>query len=125
MRINELNYGNHVGYQNYLSYFQEARIAYLGQFGYSEIDIEGYGMIIGEANCRYKKELFFNDRIRVACGIQGMNSKRIVMRYAITRGEIVCAEGFTHNLCYDYHAKKVMRFPDAFMSKIRAFEQLI
>lgn len=124
VRISELNYGNHVGYQNYLSYFQEARIAYLGQFGYSEMDIEGYGMIIGEANCRYKKELFFNDRIRIACSIQEVKSKRFVMRYVITRDGTVCAEGFTHNLCYDYHAKKVMRLPDAFVSKIQAFEQI-
>jgi acyl-CoA thioester hydrolase len=124
VRVSDLNYGNHVGYQNYFSFFQEARIAYLGQFGYSEMDIEGYGMIIAEANCKYKKELFLHDGIRVACGIQQIKSKRFIMRYVITNDRTVCAEGFTHNLCYDYQAKKVMRIPDAFVRKIQSFEQI-
>lgn len=124
VRVSDLNYGNHVGYQNYFSYFQEARIAYLAQFGYTELDIEGHGMIIGEANCKYKQELFLNDRICIACRIQEIKSKLFVMRYEITKDSTSCAEGFTRNLCYDYQAKKVIRLPDAFVSKIQSFEQI-
>ncbi len=123
VRTTDLNYGNHVGYQTYFSYFQEARSAYLGQFGYTELDIEGYGMIIGEANCRYKRELFLNDSIRIACCITEIKSKRFVMQYEISNKEEVCAEGFTKNLCYDYQVKEVVQWPDAFVSKIQAFEQ--
>jgi acyl-CoA thioester hydrolase len=123
VRTTDLNYGNHVGYQTYFSYFQEARSAYLGQFGYTELDIEGYGMIIGEANCRYKRELFLNDCIRIACCITEIKSKRFVMQYEISNKEEVCAEGFTKILCYDYQAREVVQLPDAFVSKIQAFEQ--
>lgn len=122
VRVSDLNYGNHVGYQNYFSYFQEARIAYLAQFGYSEMDIEGHGMIVGEANCKYKHELFLDDRIRIACRIKTLKSKLFVMQYQITRDGAPCADGFTKNLCYDYQGKKVVRLPEAFVIKIRAFE---
>ncbi len=124
VRSSDLNYGNHVGYQNYFSFFQEARIAYLAQFGYAELDIEGYGMIIGEANCKYKKELFLNDRIRVACRVDVLKPKLFVMSYRITKDASICAEGITKNLCYDYQAGKVAQLPEAFVSSVRSFEGL-
>ena len=43
VRIGDINYGNHVGHETFFSYFQEARIAYLSRFGFSEIDIGGCG----------------------------------------------------------------------------------
>ena len=124
VRVNDLNYGNHVGYQNFFAYFQEARIAYLEQFGYSEMDIEGHGMIVGEANCKYKQELFLNDRIDIACRIKEIKSKMFIMQYLITKNDSPCAEGFTKNLCYDYQDKKVVRLPEAFAEKITSFEKL-
>ena len=124
VRSSDLNYANHVGYQNYFSFFQEARIAYLDQFQYSEMDIEGYGMIVGEANCKYKRELFLNDAITVACGITEFKSKCFIMEYQISKGNIICAQGFTKNLCYDYQAERLMRPPEPFVQTIKAFEAL-
>lgn len=122
VRVSDLNYGNHVGYQNYFSYFQEARMAYLTRLGYSELDIEGYGMIVGEANCKYKQELFLNDRIQVACRTKSIKGKRFVMEYRISRDDHICAEGFTHNYCYDDQAKTIARLPAAFVQAVSAFE---
>ena len=124
VRVNDLNYGNHVGYQNFFSYFQEVRMAYLGQFGYSEMDIEGHGMIISEANCKYKQELFLNDRIRISCRIEEMKSKLFIMQYQIAKDGAACAEGFTKNLCYDYSSSKVVRLPEEFVEKIQLFEKI-
>ncbi|MGD8844557.1 MAG: thioesterase family protein [Desulfobacteraceae bacterium] len=125
VRSSDLNYANHVGYQNFFSFFQEARIRYLDQFQYSEMEIEGYGMIVGEANCKYKRELFLNDAIAVACGITEFKSKCFIMGYQLSRDNTLCAEGFTKNYCYDYLAKRVMRPPEAFVQTITAFEALL
>jgi acyl-CoA thioester hydrolase len=124
VRASDLNYGGHVGYQIFFSYFQEARIAYLGQFGFSELDIDGYGMMVVEANCKYKQELYLNDAITVACGVQELKSKLFVMAYRISTPNCLCAEGYTKNLCYDYQAKAVSRFPDVFVKAIKGFEKL-
>jgi len=121
VRVNDLNYGNHVGYQNYFTYFQEARIAYLNQFGYSELDIEGCGMIVGEANCKYTRELFLNDRIDVTCRISTLKSKLFVMEYQIFKTDENCAQGFTRNFCYDYQAKKTTRLPEAFVQAVKNY----
>ena len=88
VRVNDLNYGNHVSHQNFFSYFQESRVAYLHQFGYSELDIGGYGIIMAEAGCKYKQALFLNDAIQVACGVTELKSKRFTMAYQIERDGI-------------------------------------
>ena len=124
VRVNDLNYGNHVSHQNFFSYFQESRVAYLHQFGYSELDIGGYGIIMAEAGCKYKQALFLNDAIQVACGVTELKSKRFTMVYQIERGGMVCAEGVTANICYDYQTKKVLRLPEEFIQKVKAFEGL-
>jgi acyl-CoA thioester hydrolase len=124
VRVNDLNYGNHVGHQNFFSYFQEARVAYLYQFGYSEMDLGGCGMILAEAGCKYKQALFLNDRIRVACAVVELKSKRFTMAYEIEREHKVCAEGFTINLAFDYQSNKVVRLPEEFLRRIAEFENL-
>ncbi len=125
VRISDLNYGNHVGYQNFFSFFQEARIAYLKQFNYTEMDIEGHGMIVGEANCKYKRELFMNDKFQASCAVTELRSKLFVMEYQILKADAVCAEGFTNNLCFDYKAKKVVRLPEPFVEAIKAYEKTL
>ena len=124
VRVNDLNYGNHVGHQHYFSFFQEARVAYLKQFGFSELDIGGLGMIVAEAGCRYKQQLFLNDSITVACAVAELKPKRFTMEYRIKKAEVVCAEGFTINMCFDYLSQKVARLPEEFNQLIRKFETL-
>ena len=124
VHIGDVNYGGHVGYQVYLSYFHEARIAYLKEFGCSELDIHGYGMIISEVNCKYKKELFHRDEIRVKCGIGQLKSKAFIMEYQIEKSDDVCAIGSTTNLCYDYQKKKVVKLPLEFVKTIKEYEGL-
>lgn len=122
VRIDDLNYGNHVGYQVYFVYFQQARIAYLNQFRFSEFDINGYGMIISEANCKYKQELLFGDDIIVKCKVTELRSKMFIMDYLVTKTDKVCALGFTNNMCFDYSNKKVVSLPQEFINKIKKFE---
>lgn len=124
IRITDVNYGNHVGYQNFLSFFQEARIAYLDQFGFSELNISGSGMIISEVNCKYKKELFFGDDIIVGCRISKLRPKVFIMNYQISKADEICASGVTTNMCFDYDIKKVVKLPPEFVTAIKEYEGL-
>lgn len=122
VRIGDLNYGNHVGYQNYFLFFQDARIGYLRQFNYSEMDIEGYGMIISAADCRYKKELLLDDVIEVKCRVSNITPMLFRMDYQIDRSGELCAIGTTTNLCYDYKARQRVNLPEGFIQSIKRFE---
>jgi acyl-CoA thioester hydrolase len=125
VRIHDLNYGNHVGYQNYLVYFQEARIAYLKQFGFSEHDIGGFRMLISSAECRYKQELLMGDKIVVGCRVSQLKPKMFIMDYQISRTYKTCALGSTTQVCFDPVEKKVANVPPAFVAAVKAFEGLV
>lgn len=122
VRVSEINYGNHVGYQHYLTYFQEARIAYLGRLGFTEMDIGGRGMIVSEATCRYRRELFLGDSIEVGCRVTELKSKAFIMDYRIEKNQVVCATGATTILCFDYASGRVAPLPEAFAAAVGAFE---
>jgi acyl-CoA thioester hydrolase len=122
IRVSDLNYAGHVGYQNFFSFFQEARMAYLDQLGFSERDIGGCGMIIAEAHCKYKQELHLNDTIEVWCAVRELKSKMFIMAYRITNGAVLSAEGLTKNLGYNPKTKTVKRLPEVFVQSIENFE---
>ena len=122
VRSDDLNFAQHVAHQNYFIYFQEARIAYLQQFGFSELDICGCAMLIAEASCRYLKELFFGERLSIGCRVVQLKPKVFVMGYTIGRGGVLCAEGATTNLVVDPRQKQVVPLPDGFVAAVRAFE---
>ncbi|WP_373497945.1 acyl-CoA thioesterase [Desulfococcus sp.] len=122
VRVSEINYGNHVGYQHYLTYFQEARIAYLGKLGFTEKDIGGYGMIVSEVTCRYRRELFLGDVVDVGCRVAEIKSKAFIMAYRIEKMNVTCATGATTILCFDYAAGKVVPLPPAFTAAVAAIE---
>jgi YbgC/YbaW family acyl-CoA thioester hydrolase len=122
VRIADINYGNHVGYQQFFSYFQDARIAYLDQFGFSERNIAGFSMVVAEAHCRYKRELLFGNDIRIHCRVTEIKTNSFLMTYLVEREGLICAIGSTTNLCFDPLRKKVVPLPPAFIMTIKAFE---
>lgn len=122
VRIGDINYGNHVGHQIYFLYFQEARLAYLKQFGHSELDIHGYGIIMASAECSYKQVLLLGDEIMVGCRISELKSKLFIMEYRIERADTLCATGSTKILCYDYRCEKVAPWPSEFIAAIKQYE---
>ncbi len=122
VRIGDINYGNHVGYQNYFLFFQDARIAYLKQFEFSEFDINGYGMLVSAADCKYKQELYLGDEIHVTCRVSKLKPKMFIMEYQIERDGKMCATGSTTNVCYDYGKKQATKLPQTFVKAIKEFE---
>jgi len=66
VRVADVNYGGHVSNAAILSYFQDARIAYLRRLGsYGELDIGDCGLILPEAHVYYRAELFLDDELTI------------------------------------------------------------
>ena len=122
VRVSDLNYGNHVGYERYLTFFQEARMGYLARLGCSELDLYGAGIIVSEVNCKYKRELNLGDEIEVGARISSIKPKLFKMEYEIWMDQECCAEGNTLSFCFDYQEKKVARFDKRFIEQVKALE---
>ncbi|MFY7900844.1 MAG: acyl-CoA thioesterase, partial [Chitinophagaceae bacterium] len=71
IRITDLNYGGHVGNDSFLSLIHEARLQYLASFGYSEMNVEGAGLIMADVGLEFKKELQYGDEVKIS--IQAAN----------------------------------------------------
>ena len=105
----------HLAHHNHLLLFQKARQAWLGQFGYTERNIEGLRMFVVEANCVYKAELFNRDNVQVTCQPESVTGKLFTLSYTIERQGRVCARGFTKCMCVAPVTRKSVPLPEAFV----------
>jgi YbgC/YbaW family acyl-CoA thioester hydrolase len=124
VRVADINYGGHVSNAAVLSFFQDARIGYLKNFGYSELDIGGCGIILPEAHVRYLAEMFLGDELRIGVCITELRNSAFIMSYQIERDGAVTAEGTTNLVAFDYQVRKPQRLPEPFREAVMRFEGL-
>lgn len=121
VRITDVNYGGHVGNDCFLSYIQEARVQFLQSFGYSEINVEGVGIIMIDAAIEYKAELFYGDEFEVSVAVDNVSRVGFDLFYLIEKKNndkvIVVTKAKTGILCFDYAAHKVVPVPVAAIEK--------
>lgn len=123
VRISDLNYGNHLANQVYLEFMQEARMQFFAQFGYSEKDLAGVGVIMGDTAIVFKKECFYGDIITLEVAATDFGSRSFDLQYRFTKqdGTLAC-EAKTGMVCYDYAAAKTVEVPAAFREQVEAFQ---
>ena len=115
VRITDINYGNHVGNDSLVSIIHEARMKLLQHFRYTELNIEGAGLIMSALVVEFKSESFYNDVIDVKIGCLDVSrvSFELFYRLSTTRNEkeIIIANAQTTMVCFDYKVKKVVLIP--------------
>lgn len=124
LRITDLNYGGHVGNDRILSLIHEARVLYLAEHGYSELDLAGVSLIMADAALEYKAELFHTDKLRIYVTAVEPSSSGFELVYKLEKmaGEktIVVAYAKTGMVCFDYRSRKVVRLPEA--ARVKLFQ---
>ena len=116
VRIADINYGNHVGNDAFVSIIHEARMQWLKQYNYTELKIEGIGLIMSDLAIEFKSEAFYGDVVEVKLSvaeISRVSFELIYQLYAKRNAEnILLANAKTGMVCYDYVAKKVSAIPE-------------
>jgi acyl-CoA thioester hydrolase len=120
VRITDINYGGHVGNDAILSLVHEARMRFLKQLGYTELKMEGVGLIMADAAIEFRNELFYGDKvfISIACTEFSKVSFDIYYKLEKTTGpvedkkRILVATAKTGMVCYDYANKKIAAIPE-------------
>ncbi|MHC4601657.1 MAG: acyl-CoA thioesterase [Planctomycetota bacterium] len=124
VRIDDINYGGHMGNERALVLFQDGRIRFLEALGCAEKDIgEGRGLILVEATIRYRREAFLHDVLVSSITLDDLKSKSFTMRIVVAReGEDgVVLEGETKMVAYDYAAKRTAELPGPFRAAIMPY----
>lgn len=116
VRITDINYGNHVGNNSFVSIVHEARVLWLKKNGYTELDIEGIGLIMADLAIEFKNEGLYGDDIKIQISVGEVSKIAFELYYSLftERNEkrIVLAVAKTGMVCYDYTAKKVAGLPE-------------
>jgi len=115
VRITDINYGNHLGNDAFVGIIHEARMQWLQQYGYTELDIEGTGLILADLVVEFKAEGFYGDIIEVSIAAGDISKVSFELFYRLTakRNEAitVLALAKTGMVCYNYSNKKVVAMP--------------
>ena len=116
VRITDINYGNHVGNDAFVAMVHEARMLWLQQYGYTELAIEGIGLIMSDLAVEFKSESFYGDTVEINIGIGEISRVGFEFCYQLqtTRNNepVLLAHAKTGMVCYDYSAKKVIAIPE-------------
>ena len=122
VRITDINYGRHVGNDAMLGLLHEARLRFLAHFGFSEEDIGGVGMLMGDAVVQFKAVAFRGDRLAVEVGLADVERRTYDLMYRVTRtgdGAVV-ALAKTGMVAFDYATNRLADLPAVFLEKTGA-----
>ncbi|MGD9899336.1 MAG: acyl-CoA thioesterase [Calditrichaceae bacterium] len=116
VRITDLNYGNHLANDAILSIVHEARVRFLNHFSYSEDNIEGAGIIMGDAAIIYKSEGFYGDVLIIDMAVTDFSRKSCDFFYLVKNKsdgrEVALVK--TGIVFFDYQLRKPVSIPDKF-----------
>ena len=122
VRISDINYGGHVGNDSILSIIHEARLAFLKQWGFTEMDAGGCGLIMADSAIQYKAESFYGDEIEVSISIDDITTVSFDMYYQLqTKREkesIMIAYAKTGMITFDYNTRSIVSIPDMLKDKL-------
>ena len=118
----DLNYGNHVGNERALLFFQWTRESFLRQINLSETNIgDGSGFIQVEATVQYKKQLFLDQKIEVRITKIEIKGLKIIFEYEIYTGKELAITGTATVLAYNYEEQKIKKIPAKFKEIVKKY----
>ncbi len=125
VRINDINYGMHVGHDSFLTITHEARVRFLRSLGATEGDVFGKGIVLSHAALSYTNESFYGDVITVKIGAGEFSKYGLELFYLLSENtrETEIGRVRTGIVFFDYKKRKVARVPAKFaqmISSIRA-----
>ena len=120
VRITDINYGGHLGNDAVLSLVHEARLRFLNNLGYSEMNIEGKSLIMSDAAIIYKSEGHYGDPLQIKIAVADFSAVGFDILYHIinknTQNTIALVK--TGMVFFDYQTKKPVKVPAVFKEKL-------
>jgi acyl-CoA thioester hydrolase len=120
--IGHINYGHHLDNAQLIALVAEARVRFFKALGYTELDVEGVGIIVADVAAQYRAEAFHGETLVVDMSANDFNKYGcdLVWRVADQASRREVARGKHGIMFFDYTARKASPVPAAFMSKVGA-----
>lgn len=128
VRYGDLDPQGHVNNAKYLTYFEQARIAYLVELGLFTKDqsFMEIGVILADVHITYLEPVYFGQKIKVGARVSKLGNKSILCEQNIVDADTdkELAKGEVVMVTYDYRAEKTISVPQEWREKIMEFEGL-
>jgi acyl-CoA thioesterase FadM len=97
-----------------LSLIHEARVQFLKQRGYDELNLHGVGIIMSDAAIQFRSELFYGDTIKAFVASAEFTGVAFNLYYKLEKenDNSIVAVAKTGMVCYDYQRKKIVAVPE-------------
>ena len=118
--LSHMNYGGHLDNALLLTVVSEARARFFQSMGYTELDVEGVGIIVADAALQYRSEAFHGEVMVVRMGAADFGRKGCDLLWCMTEraSQREVARGKTGIVFFDYAARKIAPVPDAFRARL-------
>jgi len=118
VRIDDINYGGHLGNDAVLRLIHEARLRFFAHLGYTELNIHGCGILIADAAIEYRAQSFYGDILRIDLGLSDIGRKGCDLVYQLInrQNDTEVARIKTGIVFFDYESQRVVRIPQAFLA---------
>ena len=124
VRIGDINYGNHVGNDAFVSIIHEARLQWLHQNNFTEINVAGTGLIMSDLAFEFKNEAYYGEEISIVICSGEISKVSFELYYQLTTERngaiILLANAKTGMVCFNYQLKKVAAIPDELKQLLNA-----
>jgi YbgC/YbaW family acyl-CoA thioester hydrolase len=122
IRITDLNYGGHVGNDAILSLLHEARVQFLKQHGFTELDFASTSLIMSDVAIEYKAEVFYGSSLKVMVTAADFTRAGFDIFYKVVgaENEQLIAIAKTGMVCFDYNTKKITAVPQQVLDSLKA-----
>ena len=128
VRYGDLDPQGHVNNAKHLTYFEQARIAYLVKLGLFTKDqsFMEIGVILADVHITYLEPVYFGQNIKVGVHIAELRNKSMTWEQNIVdvESDKEIAKGEVIMVTYDYRAEKTILIPQEWKEKISTFESI-
>ena len=109
-----------VHHGSYINYFEEARIAWISNLGFSYGEMEKSGIIlpVSKLNVSYLRPVYFDDDLVVSVELTEPPTSRLIFNYTIKNKDEVVVTGTTVLAFLNKETKKPVRCPDYMLEKV-------
>ncbi|RLV58375.1 thioesterase [Parashewanella curva] len=120
VRVADLNYGNHLGYNGLVSLLHHARLEYFKHFGINELDVDGATAYIKQLKVDYQGEAFLHDVLHFQYRVFETTRAVCTFEALITKNDdhAPVAHAFETMILLDNQTKKVVKNSNGFAKLI-------
>lgn len=123
IRFSDIDAMGHVNNAVYLSYFEQARIHFFGQWLEQSWNWKESGILVARNEVEYKLPLLLSDKVLIHVAVQHIGTRSFTLSYRLERASLggveLCSTGASVLVCFNAQTQQSTAIPDLWRSKLQ------